>query len=93
MTDWKNHAGNRLADWRRAEAKALPSMQMYLDFIQEEISKPMEALKKKKSCELLETWAGGVSICPVVIALLLSQMVRLNHTNFVLGSDRSNRAV
>lgn len=48
MTDWKDHAGNRLADWQRAEAKALPSMQMYLDFIQEEISKPMEAFKKKK---------------------------------------------
>lgn len=93
MTDWKDHAGNRLADWRRAEAKALPSMQMYLDFIQEEISKPMEVLKKKKSYELLETWACGVSICPVVTVLLLSQMVRLNHTNFVLASNRSNRAV
>lgn len=52
MTDWKDHAGNRLADWRRAEAKVLPSMQMYLDFIQEEISKPMKALKKKKKKKL-----------------------------------------
>lgn len=47
MTDGKDHAGNRLADQWGAEVKALPSMQMYLDFIQEEISKPMEVLKKQ----------------------------------------------